>query len=488
MTSTRRHHLAVAAALSGWALAAALLVTVTVAGPFEAAGLSFDRLTTSLLVLVTGLGALVSAFSTRYLQDDPRLGRFLALVAVTTVGTGVFATAASLALLVAGWLVASAGFAGLLAHRRDVRGGRAALRQTLAAFAISDLALLVAGGIVLASAGNVRLDGGEAGGIAAQGLVGVLLVVAALGRCAQVPLHRWLPATVAAPTPVSALLHAGVVNAGGILLIRLAPVTGLSSTALALLLAAGACSVVYGTAVMLVRSDVKGSLAHSTIAQMGFMLVQIAIGAVAAAVVHLVGHAMYKSTLFLGSGSAVAARRRLAAAPAGAPMGPRLRALAALGLPLAALAGAVAAAGGTSALGGSEVLILMVFAWASGAHMLDGWLRSGPPRALLAGAVATVAAAAGYVALLASFKAFLGGALPALGGVDPLLAAPLAAAAAAGVAARVLDLRLGRASAALYALVLDAGAPRRGTARAGRPRHPVGAAAAPARPQPQVAS
>jgi len=461
-------------AVAAWAAAVVLLCRVVVAGPFSAAGLAFDELTAVLAVLVTGVSALVVAFSVRYLQDDPRLGRFLALVGVTTGGTVLVATAASLVLLVAGWLVASAGFCLLLAHRRDVAGGDEALRRTAGTFALGDLALVAAAGLVLAAAGDpdLRAAGDARAAVADAGVAtpaAVLLVVAALARCAQVPLHRWLPATVAAPTPVSALLHAGVVNAGGILLIRLAPVTGLPPAALALLLAAGAASVVAGTVAMLARPDVKGALAHSTAAQMGFMLVQVALGAAAAAVVHLVGHALYKSALFLGSGSAVAARRRREAAPgaapaadagaAGAPVPAGVRAAAALGLPAAALAGAVALAGGPSALGGAEVAVLLAFAWASGAHATEGWLRSGPPRALALAAGAVGAAALAYVGLLAAAKAFLADALPVLPTADPLLAAPIVAAVVAATLVRVAGPALGAGAATAYAWALDLAAP-----------------------------
>ena len=140
-------------------------------------------------------------------------------------------------------------------------------------------------------------------------MLGILVVVAALSRSAQFPFHRWLPATLAAPTPVSALLHAGVVNAGGILLIRLAPLSR-REVAQALTIAAGAATMVYGATIMLVKPDVKGALAHSTTAQMGFMILTCGLGLWAAAVIHLVAHGFYKSTLFLSSGSAVAAPPR----------------------------------------------------------------------------------------------------------------------------------------------------------------------------------
>jgi NADH:ubiquinone oxidoreductase subunit 5 (subunit L)/multisubunit Na+/H+ antiporter MnhA subunit len=463
-----RPKLAVAAALAAWALAAAALAAVLVAGPFTLPGLTLDRVTAVLVVLVTGVAAVVTAFSARYLQDDPRLGRFLALAGVVTAGTVVLAAAASLTVLVAGWLVAGLGLVGLLAHRAEGPGPRAAVRRTARAFAAGDAALVAAAALVLVTAGDVRLDGTDDGAAAAAladagvaGAVSVLLVIAALARCAQLPLGRWLPATVAAPTPVSALLHAGVVNAGGILLVKVAPVTGLAPVALGLLLAAGAATLVLSTAMMLTRADVKGALAHSTAAQMGFMLVQVAFGAAAAALVHLVGHAMYKAALFLGSGSAVAARRRAVAAPSGRPPRQAVRAAAALALPAAALAGALAVAGGPDAIGGDAVAVLLAFAWASGAHALDGWLRRGPRAALAGAAAGAVVAAAAYVALLAGAKALLDPSLPAAPAAALALAVPLVLAVVAVTVVRIAAPAAGRRlGATAYAWLVDLGSVR----------------------------
>ena len=127
-------------------------------------------------------------------------------------------------------------------------------------------------------------------------------MVAALARCAQGPFGSWLPGTVAAPTPVSALLHAGFVNGGGILLIRTGAVASSSVVVTVVAFAVAASTAVVATAIMTHCSDVKSELAYSTMGQMGFMVVECVVGAFGAGVVHLIGHALYKATLFLGSG------------------------------------------------------------------------------------------------------------------------------------------------------------------------------------------
>jgi hypothetical protein len=167
---------------------------------------------------------------------------------------------------------------------------------------------------------------------------------------------------------------------------------------------------------------------------------------------------MYKAALFLGSGSAVAAGRRHAAAVRGPRLPATLHAAAALGLPAVALAAAVAAAGGTEAIGGAGAAVLLAFAWASGAHAVDGWLRSGPPAALRVAVAGTAVGAAAYVGLLAGAKAFLAPSLPAVAGVDPSLGMALVPAVVAVTAARILAPSAGPALATAYAWLVDAGA------------------------------
>ncbi|MFN8121311.1 MAG: putative inorganic carbon transporter subunit DabA [Thermoleophilia bacterium] len=153
-----------------------------------------------------------------------------------------------------------------------------------------------------ARSGGRVLDSGA--GLAA----GVLLVAGAAVRAAQFGGGGWLIRTVGAPTPVSALLHAGIVNAGGYLLIRATP--GIPGEALALAALTGGITVLVCGAAVLTRPDVKGGLVMSTRAQMGFMLMQVGAGAPAAAAVHLVAHGCFKATLFLASGGAVDGVRR----------------------------------------------------------------------------------------------------------------------------------------------------------------------------------
>ena len=136
----------------------------------------------------------------------------------------------------------------------------------------------------------------------------LLLLIAAAARCALPPFAGWLLSSMTAPTPVSALMHAGLVNAGGFLLIRFAPVFEAAPIARAAAVAIGLVAALYGVGVMSVRPDIKRSLAGSTVSQMGFMIMSCGLGAYAAALWHIVAHGLFKAWLFLGSGSSVGMR------------------------------------------------------------------------------------------------------------------------------------------------------------------------------------
>jgi NAD(P)H-quinone oxidoreductase subunit 5 len=132
-----------------------------------------------------------------------------------------------------------------------------------------------------------------------------LLALAALLKSAQFPTHGWLLEVMETPTPVSALLHAGIINAGGFLIVRFAEVMVLSAPSLYFLAVVGGFTALLGAIAMLTQTSVKVSLAWSTIAQMGFMLLQCGLGAFSIAVLHIVAHSLYKAHAFLSSGSVV---------------------------------------------------------------------------------------------------------------------------------------------------------------------------------------
>ena len=327
---------AAAARVSAWitgvgALGAALLaIGIGIAGPqaLTAAGplaLRLDGLAAIMLVLVLGLSAIIQSFALRYLRGDRRQTWFVASANLLTATTALMVSADALVLFAAAWLASGLALVLMLATYAPEAQAALGVRATLGRLALGDSAFVIAIAALIATLGwgATFADLGQAVSAwppVAVAAVAILLVLPALARSSQLPFHGWLPLTLAAPTPASALMHAGVVNAGAILIIRFTPVVGASALAMQLLFVAGSATLVLAALLRMTKADVKGRLVYSTMAQMGFMIMTCSIGAAAAAVFHLVAHGLYKSALFLSAGSAIqqATRERLwpaAAAP-----------------------------------------------------------------------------------------------------------------------------------------------------------------------------
>lgn len=307
-----------AAVLSGAVLALGADVEVALAGR---ALLSLDGLGAITAVVVALVGTTVLGFASRNL-DGAASERFAWAAACVLAGTQAMVLAARPSVLVVGWVATTLSVLALLGERgtASARAGARARRALLA----GDACLLVAAGLTVQHVGDPTFAelSSAVRDLTAPAValpldltlrpslvVALLLVAAAIARAGQVLAPSWLVSTVEAPTPVSALLHAGVVNAGAILLLRFAPVLEVEPAALWVLALSSVATIVVVAVTATLRRDRKGELALSTSAQMAFMLLAIAVGAPAAAVAHLAGHALYKSERFLGAGGTVAALR-----------------------------------------------------------------------------------------------------------------------------------------------------------------------------------
>ncbi len=279
-----------------------------------AATLILDPLSSVLLVLSTFLFFIVCRYSARYMAGDPGHARFTFWLCAT--GTFVFAIilVQNLLLFALAWSATSLSLHQLLQFYRHRPGALFAARKKYLISRLGDLALFAAIALVYAQfhtgdfasifAAAAKL---QAAGPLPPGLswAAALLVLAALLKSAQFPFHSWLPDTMETPTPVSALMHAGIINAGGILVIRLSPLVSLSETALAILTVIGGFTALFASIVMLTQASVKRALAFSTVAQMGFMMFECGLGAFHLALVHIVAHSLYKAHAFLSTGGAV---------------------------------------------------------------------------------------------------------------------------------------------------------------------------------------
>lgn len=271
----------------------------------------FDVVESLMLLLVSFLGWVIVSYSRAYMAGDPRETSYVANLMLTLASVSLLVVTNSLVLFLAAWILTSFSLHGLLTLYPNRQAAVIAAHKKFLASRLGDLTLLCAVVLLGLKTGSLEIDE-IARQISRPQLVSTsihvaatLLAISAIIKCAQLPLHGWLIQVMEAPTPVSALLHAGVVNLGGFMLIRLAPVINTTRTAQELLVGIGCLTAMISSLVMTTRISVKVNLAWSTCAQMGFMLMECGLGLYGLAFLHLLAHSLYKAHAFLGSGDTV---------------------------------------------------------------------------------------------------------------------------------------------------------------------------------------
>ncbi|MFB6227025.1 MAG: proton-conducting transporter membrane subunit [Halobacteriales archaeon] len=279
-------------------------------GPWEVAGLIvIDGLTVVMWVTVTLFSGIVHSYSRRYMAGNRAIDRFFARVFGFTLVVMVLVAADNVVLFGAAWVAMGLLMADLIGHRRGWPQARAAASLARRYFLAGSGLLGVALAALWWHAGTTTVSGlaSNVGGSSPPVLFAAgALLLAAMVQSALVPFHTWLLSSMTAPTPASALMHAGFVNAGGILLVRFAPVVTVDPGFMLVVVLVGAASALLGKILKSVQTDVKSKLGCSTVGQMGFMIMQAGLGFFAAAITHLILHGFYKAYRFLASGSAVA--------------------------------------------------------------------------------------------------------------------------------------------------------------------------------------
>ncbi|ELZ24297.1 NADH dehydrogenase (quinone) [Halosimplex carlsbadense 2-9-1] len=302
-----------AATVAVWVLfvlSAGVLALVVTGGELSVGTLFVvDGLTAVMWVVVTFFSGIVHSYSRRYMAGDARVEAFFARIFAFTLVVVTMAAADHVALFAGAWLAMGLVMASLVGHVRGWQQARAAASVARRHFLASSGLLAVGLAALVWATGATSITGilGQVETIPRSvALVAVgSIVLAAMIQSALFPFHTWLLSSMTAPTPASALMHAGFVNAGGILLTRFAPLLADEPAVMSLVVAVGALSALLGQALLLVQTDVKRKLGASTMAQMGFMILQCGLGFFAAAIAHLVLHGFYKAYLFLSSGEAV---------------------------------------------------------------------------------------------------------------------------------------------------------------------------------------
>ena len=328
----RGHRIVIPAIAASFLLSVALFMDVLANGAMEIrlyrlldvgrlqvdAGFYVDRLTVLLLLLVTGVSTIVQVYASRYMIGDARHSRFFALTALFTGAMTTLVMSSNLLLTFMFWEVMGLCSYLLVSHYAERPAAARAATKVFLVNAVADVGLFI--GVILAfvTFGTLSipeiLDQARSGVELPQQTVTLLtlcLFLGAMGKSAQVPTHAWLPLAMEAPTPVSALIHAAtMVNAGPFLLARLSPVIVLTDTGMAVIAVVGATTALFAAVASLTQTDVKRTLAFSTISQLGFMTFLCGVGAFVAAIFHLLAHGFFKAFLFLSTGNVLAGTHR----------------------------------------------------------------------------------------------------------------------------------------------------------------------------------
>lgn len=273
-------------------------------------GLQLDQLSMCFVLLITGVGSLIHVYSIGYMAEDPDRRRFFAYLNLFLAAMLLLVLADNYLGLYVGWEgvgLASYLLIGFWAHKPSAA---TAAKKAFVVNRVGDMGLAIAIFAMFANIGSISYEGVFAAAPqlsdGALTFIGLLLLLGACAKSAQVPLQSWLGDAMEGPTPVSALIHAAtMVTAGVYLIVRSGPVFELSPTAQLAVVIVGAVTLMFGAIIGCAKDDIKKALAASTMSQIGYMVLAAGLGPVgyAFAIMHLLTHGFFKAGLFLGAGS-----------------------------------------------------------------------------------------------------------------------------------------------------------------------------------------
>jgi NADH-quinone oxidoreductase subunit L len=290
-------------------------------------GLSIDRLTAVMLLLVTTVSGLVHIYTIGYMHGEPGYARFFSYIALFTFSMLMLVLADNLLQLFVFWEAVGLCSYLLIGHWYERPSACAAATKAFIVNRIGDFGFLLGLFLAWTSFGsltyleifaqahqsvnatlNLLAPVGGHWDVSVVTMICLLLFMGAVGKSAQVPLHVWLPDAMEGPTPISALIHAAtMVTAGVFLVARLAPLYNLSPTAMTVVAITGGLTMVVGATIAITQTDIKRVVAYSTVSQLGYMMMACGLGAYAAGMYHLMTHGAFKALLFLGCGSVIIA-------------------------------------------------------------------------------------------------------------------------------------------------------------------------------------
>ncbi len=290
------------------------LFTWIQAGPLDVSWtLLVDQLTAVMLLVVTGVGALIHVYSFGYMHGDERYERFFAYLNLFLFSMLVLVLGSNLLTLFVGWELVGLSSYLLIGFWFENREYAAAAKKAFITNRVGDVSFMIAMFLAFATFGTLDFVSADGGGVLQQadGLsagvalaLGLLLMGGAAAKSAQIPLYVWLPDAMAGPTPVSALIHAAtMVTAGVYLTVRSSAILVQSLDAMTIIAWIGAGTALLAALIAIRQDDIKKILAYSTVSQLGFMFMAVGTGGFTDGIFHLVTHAFFKGLLFLAAGS-----------------------------------------------------------------------------------------------------------------------------------------------------------------------------------------
>jgi NADH-quinone oxidoreductase subunit L len=273
-------------------------------------GFYADTLSVTWILLITGVGSLIHLYSIGYMHGDDRYSRFFAYMNLFVFSMLMLVLGSSFLVTFLGWEGVGLCSFLLISFWFERNAAAVAGKKAFITNRVGDVGFLLAMFLIFTSYGSLSYAAMPAGVHAISSgtatAIALLLLMAAIGKSAQIPLHLWLPDAMEGPTPVSALIHAAtMVTAGVFLLCRAHVLLDASSDAMTVVAWIGGITALLAGTVALLQPDIKRVLAYSTVSQLGFMFLAVGIGAYTAAVFLVLCHAFYKGCLFLGAGSVI---------------------------------------------------------------------------------------------------------------------------------------------------------------------------------------
>ena len=277
-------------------------------------GVIVDRLSVTMLGLVTFVALLVQLYSVEYMRGDPRFGWYFAAHALFAAAMLALVLADNLVFLYLAWELVGLGSYLLIGFWYERRSAAEAAKKAFVTTRIGDVGLLIGIILLYRATGTFDIGGvihavqnGLEAGVVSQATVNIavfLIFLGAMGKSAQFPFHVWLPDAMEGPTPVSALIHAATMVAAGVFLVaRLMPLFQEAQIVLLVVACVGLFTFAFAGTLALVMTDLKRVLAYSTVSHLGLMMLSLGALGVAAAMLHLLAHGVSKALLFLGAGS-----------------------------------------------------------------------------------------------------------------------------------------------------------------------------------------